>query len=149
MSSGNLKGFTLIELLVTIAVFAVIVLIAVTSSSLVFQKNQLSEERDQLVSVLRVAQSRSVSGYADGIWGVHLTSSNYTLFQGTTYAGRTTSYDEVHTLPSGTSLSGLTDVVFSIRTGETTDTGTITLTEVVSNETKSITINGNGRITDL
>ena len=149
MVIGIQKGFTLIELLIVMTVIAIITLIAAGISVGFFSRNQLADQSEQLISVLRVAQSRTVAGYADGSWGVHLTSSTYTLFQGANYAGRSTAYDEVHTLPEGITASGLSDVIFTIRTGETSNTGTITLTDVASGITKTITINANGRVTAL
>ncbi|MFH1632230.1 MAG: prepilin-type N-terminal cleavage/methylation domain-containing protein [bacterium] len=142
------RGFTLVEVLVVVAILALIVFIATGLGANTLTKNQIGIETDQMISLLRRAQARSVSGYQDDVWGVHLTSTDYTLFKSNDYATRDTSFDEVYNLPSSLSASGLTDVVFEIRTGETTDTGTITLTLSASGETSTLTINSNGRITE-
>lgn len=146
---ANKRGITLVELLVTIGILSIVALIGVSLAANVFTSNQVTVEADQLGNVLRLAQTRSVSGYQDDVWGVHTNLSEYTLFKGSTYAGRDTAFDEVHAIQAGVEISGLTDVVFDIRTGATSNTGTITLTHVESGESKTISINENGRVTDL
>lgn len=143
------RGFTLIEVFISVAIISVIAFIAVGVTGSVFQKNQLAIERDEMLGTIRLAQSRSISGYQDDIWGVHVTSTSYTLFRGSTYAGRDSAYDEVHALPSGVTAAGLTDVIFVIRTGTTSNVGTITLSDERSIDEAILTINANGRVTDI
>lgn len=147
MRVKNTRGFTLIELMVVIAIFSVITFIAIGVGAGGFTKNQITVEAENLTSILRVAQSRSVSGHQGDVWGVHMTSSDFTLFLGNDYATRDTAYDEVRDLPSGIVASGLTDVVFEIRSGETSNTGTITLTNSDTGDTVTLTINQHGRVT--
>ncbi|MBT5808684.1 prepilin-type N-terminal cleavage/methylation domain-containing protein [Candidatus Uhrbacteria bacterium] len=141
----NVRGFTLPELLVVLAVFGVTIAMSVGFASNSVPKSQLTVEADVVVEKIRKAQARTISRDEDGVWGAHLTSSTVTLFLGTSYGSRDPDYDEVKTFKSGITATGLTDVIFQYRTGETTDIGTITLTQASTNETKVITINEHGR----
>lgn len=141
------RGFTLIEVMVVVAIFSVITFIAIGVGAGGFTKNQITVESENLTSVLRVAQARSVSGHQGDVWGVHVTSSDYTLFLGSDYATRDTAYDAVYDLPSGLVASGLTDVVFEIRSGETSDVGSITLTNSGTGDTVTLSINQHGQVT--
>jgi prepilin-type N-terminal cleavage/methylation domain-containing protein len=145
----NVRGFTLVEVMVVVAIVAVLAFLAASLGASSYTKSQLSVETEDLILALRRAQSRTVSGYKDGTWGVHLTASGYTLFKGSTYAGRDSSYDEVHTYPPTITGSGLSDVIFVYRTGKTSNTGTITLTLSVDSTTGTVSVNSNGRIIRL
>ncbi len=145
----NVRGFTLVEVMVVVAIVAVLAFLAAALSASSYTKTQLSVETDDLILVLRRAQSRTVAGYQDGTWGIHLTGTGYTLFKGTTYAGRDTAYDEAHTYPPTITGTGLTDVIFDFRTGKTSNTGTITLTLSVDGTTGTVSVNSNGRIIRL
>jgi hypothetical protein len=69
-----------------------------------------------------------------------------TLFAGSSYASRDTAQDEQHQFPNGISASGLSEVVFQTITGETSNTGTITLTTQATGESESITVSATGLI---
>ena len=143
------QGFTLVELTITIALLAMVAFIGIGVGASTFGKNQIAAEASQLINTLRLAQSYSIAGNQDDVWGIHVTSGTYTLFKGNDYATRDTNYDQVSTLPGGLTLSGLSDVIFDIRTGATLNTGTITVTHTGSGDTVVISINATGRITDL
>jgi prepilin-type N-terminal cleavage/methylation domain-containing protein len=143
---SNQKGFTLVELLLVLAIFTILFAIVGTISLNSLPSTQLNTQVDQLESMLRKAQARSVSRHADSLWGVHLTSANATLFAGSSYAGRDAAYDEGMVFPSGIIGSGLTDVIFQYRTGATSTTGTITLTHSATGGTRSLTINSTGSV---
>ena len=140
------KGFTLIELLLVLAIFVMLFAIVGTISLNTLPSTQLTTQTDRVESMLRKAQARTVARHADSVWGVHLTSSEATLFAGTTYASRNIVYDEVLTLPSSIIVSGLSDVIFQYRTGETVNTGTITITHGATGTAKTLTVNATGSI---
>lgn len=140
------RGFTLVELLIVFVVFGILFAIVGTLSSNTLPKNQLKVEADVVESMLRQAQSRTIAQDVDSVWGVHLTSADATLFAGTSYGARDTTYDIVRTFPDIITASGLTDVIFDYRTGKTSNTGTITLTASITGETESITVNANGEV---
>ena len=140
------KGFTLIELLVVIVIIAVITVIGISTFSSAVPKNQIEVEADRVVEMVRRAQSRTISGDQNGVWGVHLTANNITLFQGASYAARDTAFDEAFAFSNSVTASGLTDIVFEIRTGETVNTGTITLSSTDSSDIVAIVVNAAGRV---
>ncbi|MFA4846171.1 MAG: type II secretion system protein [Patescibacteria group bacterium] len=141
-----MRGFTLIELTIVLAIMLMLSAIVGSLSSNTLPKSQLHSESSALVQSLRRAQALSIAGKHDTLWGVHLTGTTMTLFAGATYATRDTQHDQVRTFPSGITVSGLTDVVFQALTGETSNTGTITLTADATSETETITVNARGLV---
>jgi prepilin-type N-terminal cleavage/methylation domain-containing protein len=140
------QGFTLVELLIVFAIFAILFLIVGSISYNTLPKSQLLAESAVVTQTLRKAQARSVSQRSDSQWGVNITSSTVTLFAGSSYASRDTAQDEQHQCPNGISASGLSEVVFQTITGETSNTGIITLTTQATGESESITVSETGLI---
>lgn len=58
--SGRARGFTLIELMVTLAVFAILVTVAVPSFRDVIENNRLATEVNRILSSLSYARSEAV-----------------------------------------------------------------------------------------
>ncbi|MBI4599166.1 type II secretion system protein [Candidatus Uhrbacteria bacterium] len=140
------RGFTLVELLIVIALTGLLLGGAVVFAFSALPVLQLAAERQAVEDVLRRAQERTVNGDQGGVWGVHLESDRATLFQGTSYVERDLDVDEVRVFPSSVRASGLSDVVFQIRTGETAQTGTITLTVPDAGRSVSLEVNANGLV---
>jgi prepilin-type N-terminal cleavage/methylation domain-containing protein len=143
--AGN-SSFTLIELLIVIAIFSVI--IALTFSNL-FGKRQatdLSAAKQEIVALLREAQSRAANQDGGKNWGVYFgnpasSTSFFSLYSSSSYAG---SAIESHPLPSdlGYSLppsASSTDINFSQITGLPGQSATIGI-YVISNPAESSTI---------
>ena len=141
-----MSGFTLVELVIILAITLLLAATIGVLSSNTLPKNQLINESDTVVETLRRAQALTVAGKQDLPWGVHFTSSDMTLFAGSSYATRDVQYDERHVFPSGLTVTGLTDVVFVSITGDTGNTGTIALTVNATGETKSISVSASGLI---
>lgn len=59
--SIDVKGFTLIELMVTVAVLAIVAMIAVPSFQSTIASNQLDEGRDRLRSAIQFAKSEAIA----------------------------------------------------------------------------------------
>ena len=141
-----MKGFTLLEVLLVIALFGILLASMGSLASNSLPKNQLTLETDVVVSTLRRAQTRSISGYQDGLWGVYFTSWSMILFKGERYDLRDPVFDETHVFESSIRMSGLSEIVFEARQGQTQQVGTVMITQVSSGETKTLTINRNGRV---
>lgn len=135
------RGFTLIELIVTIAIISGIGALAIPIYSSFQIEAQFGNTTAEIAQTLRRAQQRTLAGEQDRAWGVSFTSSTYTL-----YASGDPSFDEQETIPATISLSGLSTVEFARLTGETTDTGNITITASSIGKTKTINVNSEGRI---
>ena len=140
------RGFTIVELLLTLSIFGILFLIVGTISLNSLPKSQLYVEADVVEQTLRRAQARSISQHADSAWGVHLTATDMTLFAGLNYATRIPGYDDVHTFQNGIEPSGITDVQFVFRTGETINVGNITLTVSSTGESQTLSVNALGRV---
>ncbi len=145
-------GFTLMEILVVMAIIAVFTAFTpkILSS---YNKYSLDSNYNELIQDLRSAVIKSMSGESGSGWGVHLVTGSggsFTLFKGTSYAGRDTDYDEPHLLASSLTLTASsTDIIFSKIEATTTNTGTITLSWPDGNLSKGILVNAYGVLTKI
>ena len=140
------RGFTLIELLIVIVLVATMSVAAVSIFGNLVPQSQLALDADAVATLIRTTQAKTISGEADDVWGVYFTRVDATQFKGSSYAGRDVAYDTVLTFADPLSISGLSEIVFEIRTGKTANTGTLTLSSSVTNESVVFTINENGRV---
>ena len=141
-----MRGFTLIELVIVLSITLMLSAIVGALSSNTLPKTQLHSESEAVIENLRRAQAFSIAGKHDQLWGVHLTSTNLTLFAGSSYALRDTQYDQVRTFPAGITVTGLSDILFAALSGSTSNTGTIILTADATSETEVITVNARGLV---
>lgn len=140
------NGFTIVELVVVLAVTAILFLISGSLALNTLPKNTVQVEAGSITDTLRRAQSRTVSGYKDLVWGVHFTSADMTLFAGSSYAARNPVFDEARTFSSGVTISGLEDVIFEYANGGTQNIGDIIITSNSTGEIVTLKVNSLGRI---
>lgn len=140
-----MKGFTLVEMLLSIACIGILAGASLPVWNQFLTRNDRQTTTRSVVSALRRASiySRQVRG--DSQWGVRLTATSATLYKGSDFANRDQAYDELVTYPGSVTGSGLTDVVFNKLTGETTNTGTISLSS--NNGTDVVSINEKSMVT--
>lgn len=129
------KGFTLIEIIVTIAILIVVVgLISFRSANTFREESDLNKAALDIVSTLRLAQSRSLAAEQASKSGVYFSTSTspyqYTLYLGSDYSSRAASSDELYDIPgnieiSSIDLAGENEVVFERITGITYQSGNI------------------------
>jgi len=118
-------GFTLIELLITLAILTTVAVIGGVNLFSYYNRQNLTSAVDEIIVLLRQAQSSSVSQESGDQWGVHFSNEVATegfiqLFRGSSFASGTLVNSRV--LPSGVEftnpVSGTsTDVIFSKITG--------------------------------
>ncbi|MCP6719156.1 MAG: hypothetical protein KJI71_02900 [Patescibacteria group bacterium] len=130
-------GFTLIELLVIISILIVLTALSIPAFRLFYKESGLINSAEKTVKILVLAQNRTLASEGDSQWGVYFSTSSsphqYTLFKGTDYANRDTSFDEVYKISERTEIyqinlaGGKTEVVFDRITGATSQSGTISL----------------------
>lgn len=139
------RGFTLIELMLSIAVIAIIT----GMSAPVYQSFQVRNDLDiaAVTATQYLRRATVLSQAVDGNinWGVKVQSGDITIFKGTSYASRDSTYDEVSEVPTSITPSGVSEVVFTKLTGLPETTGTITFTSN-ANETRIITLNAKGSV---
>lgn len=147
----NNYGFTFVEVLITVAVITILGSIALVSFNASRNVRDLSTTEQNVLSVLRLAQSKTLAGENDSAWGVHLESNQITLFQGSTYAS--SPLKQTYALPDSVEVTGVllngggSDVIFKRVTGETDQTGTFTLNVIANpSHSRSITVNGSGNV---
>ena len=138
-------GFTLLEVLLSVSVIGIIAGIAIPVYQSFQTRNDLDIAAAAIAQSLRRAQVLAEAVDGDISWGVFVASGALTLFQGTSYAARNSSFDEVFEVPTSITPSGVAEVVFAKFTGLPQTTGTVTLTST-NNETREITINAKGMV---
>ena len=148
-------GFTLIELVISIGILAILAGIGFISIINYKQRQALSSATQEIVTVLRNAQDRSISQESGNRWGVYFEnplsgSAFYDLFQGLNYATNTIVSRNV--LPSGiqfdTPASGSSStIIFSPVTGLPNSQTTIKISLLNSSTNSStIIVSANGKI---
>ena len=138
------SGFTLIEILIALSTIAALAVVALPLYVSLQTRNDLDVAATEVVSSERRAQTLAQAGSGDTSWGVSIQAGTIVLFQGTSYASRTVASDEIFTMPSTITPSGLTEIVFTKFTGTPASVGTTTLTSVGG--VRNIGINAVGTI---
>ncbi len=143
-----MKGFTLFETLVVVAIGVLICLISFSAFYNLDNNQLLSKETSNLVSYIERAHSMSVSSNNFFEYGLHITPTSTTIFQGQVYSSASSTND-FHKIDSrllvSTNLSGgVSDFYFAKVSGKPNATGTITVSLLGSTSTKTITIYATG-----
>ena len=97
------KSFTLVELLVIVGIMITLTAISIPAFHFFQSESKLSNSAEEITNTLRLTQNKTLASEEASQWGVYFTTSTqlhqYTLFEGSSFASRTTSSDEVHQLP--------------------------------------------------
>lgn len=143
------KGFTIIETIIVLGLLVIFGSIALVSFQSSRDTRNLATSTQDILSILRLAQARTLSGENNSVWGVHLAQNQFALFQGPTFAG--SPVVESYNLPSSLELvsislnGGGSDIIFKRITGTTDQNGTFVL-RVIATPTlyTSLTIDASG-----
>lgn len=156
MKTTYTKGFTLMEILLVLGLMGIVFSFTAFISFDTYHGSNFRNERGNIQGALLRARSRSINNVCSGpclkgqAHGVHFSPTQYTLFQGDSYATRNTAYDESYTTNSGFTLSDLTDVMFYQLSGDATTTPAGVWDLVMHDSTNHISttsINQYGQIT--
>lgn len=156
------QGLSLIELLAVISILLIILGITVQSLRYFQGEGALSDSSEKIINILRMAQSKTLASEGASQYGVYFDKTTdphqYTLFKlfdSVSYNDplRNTSSDEVYQISKSVeiyeiNLGGGQEVVFSRLTGETANSGTVSLRLTSDNsKTRTIGIKPSGKIT--
>jgi prepilin-type N-terminal cleavage/methylation domain-containing protein len=142
--TGRTQGFTLLEIIIATTI---LVIIMGTATPLIindYVTYRMITAQQDLVSVLRKAQSLAMSNQYESPFGVQVASSSYIIFRGASYASRIVAFDEDVPYSGAIATSGATEIVFAQLSGRPNTTGTISL--VSGDLNKVVTVNEEGRI---
>ncbi len=139
------NGFTLVEMLLAVALIGVLAGIGAPIMTRSLTKNDLDVAVVSLAQSWRRGQGLSMANEGNSLWGVKVSAGSITLFKGATFASRDADYDEIFSLPTTISVSGVvTEITFSKLTGTPSATGTVSLSNFA--ETLTLTINSKGTV---
>ncbi|MEK7083399.1 MAG: prepilin-type N-terminal cleavage/methylation domain-containing protein [Patescibacteria group bacterium] len=145
------KGFTLIEIVIVIAIIVILGTAVLVSFNESRNVRDLTTSSQNALSILRLAQARTLAGENDSAWGIRLASNQITLFEGDTFAG--SPFTNIYPLPNSMQITNISlngggiDVVFKRVTGETDQTGTFLLSVINSpSNSFSVTIDSLGKV---
>ena len=138
------RGFTLVELLVVMALVATMAGLGLFLSADMYRDISFRSDINSIIASAQKARSQSINNIDEKPHGIRLDTSDYTIFEGSSYATRDTSKDQ--TLPANPSFtfSGPTEIVFTQLSGESNATGNL----VIYNgfKTATISLNYEGQI---
>lgn len=150
------NGFTLIEIIIVIAILIILVAIPITSYYSIQKKSDLDNGAQEFVSILKVAQNKTLSSDNNSQYGVYFDNSvfpnKYILFKGSSYAQRDAYYDQIHFLPQSIEyllidFNGGSEIVFDKLTGMTQEPGSVSLKlKTDTNQNKTVYISSIGTI---
>lgn len=140
----SLKGFTLIELLIVIGIIGIIGAASTPYLSRFLTGGYLTTTTDKVVRTLRKAQTYSLNGKQNSVWGVHCEPELLVLFKGSDYATRNPALDEKFNLPQTVEIVGLTDIYFQKLRGKPSETLIITISAL--NNQGTVTVNSEGMV---
>jgi len=137
-------GFTLTEILLTVAIIAIIGAASAPYLSRFLAGGYLTTATAKVARTLRKAQTYSLNGKQDSVWGVHYEPKLLVLFKGESYTTRDSSFDEQFNIPQMVGVVGLVDIYFQKLRGKPSETLSITISAL--NDQRTITVNSEGMI---
>ena len=139
MNKKNLsKGFTFAEMSVVLAIIAVLAVIVISSFGKVGGKEALDSTVVSIISVLNEAKSAAISSKDQSNYGVRIFQNQLVSFENT-YGTNNNTLSISNLVRISTSTGIGNDIIFSNVTGNSSASGTITVT-VLSDPSKNSTI---------
>lgn len=137
------NGFTFIELLLMVVLISILAAMTPVFYSRFLLQNAVANTSDQMIGSLRKAQIYAMMSKQGSSWSVNYSSNAITLYKGTNFASRDSSFDETFDLNPNVAVSGITDISFARLTGVPTPSST-TITINFGNNSDTITVNSQG-----
>ncbi len=152
MKSPNIfthnTGFTLVEVILVIGILTMLGGFGLFISMDFYRGYSLRASRNTLVSTLHRARSQSLSNIDQSPHGVRIEKTQYTIFEGPTYASRSAALDEVIGAEPTVTISASStlpiDIIFAQLDGSVAASNTVAVGNGV--KTYTISINNEGTI---
>ncbi len=152
-----MRGFTLVEILVIIGIMVILVAFAIPSYRFFQRESDLNNSAEEIINTLRLAQSKTLASEGASQYGVYfdqtISPHQYTLFKGTGYTLRDSSFDEIHKLPESIEIfainlnGGGSEVIFDRILGTTSHFGSLSIRlKNDPGKTKNIYIENSGQV---
>ena len=136
ITAHNARGFTLVEITIVVALTSLLLVVIIPLALQFFKTQNVTDTTSTLVSSLREAHTKALFQKNDSSFGIKFLAGSYVIFQGSSYASRTQGEDTVVAIPTNTTVSGISEIVFAKRTGISNTTGVI----LVQSGSKSLSI---------
>ena len=146
MKRSKDRGVSLVELLVVIAILAILSVMTFQTFLKLNSTKAIETDAFRVLLELQEARSLTVSSKNAHQYGVHFATTSVTLFEGASFDSAsstnvTTALNSAVVVASTTFTGAGVDVIFQRLTGETSESGTVTLSLVAASSTsKTITI---------
>lgn len=140
-----MHGFTLLEIVLSFLLISIIATIGIPLYESSFTRNELAIAEHTVTHAFRRATSLAEASHNDSPWGVYIQPGSITIFQGSGYATRNTTADEMFDIAASIIPSGNTEFVFSKLTGSPQQVGSVILT-TNTGQIKTISINAKGMV---
>jgi prepilin-type N-terminal cleavage/methylation domain-containing protein len=151
-TSRHTRGFTLFEVIIVIALLAIVSTGGLVVGLESYRGALWRSDQDTLRAALLHAREQAMNGVCAASTctgpsphGVYVGTNFYTIFEGSTYATRSSGEDEVLEGEPGVSRSGLAEVVFSPLTATVAVPGEILITNSTG-KVSTTSINSEGAI---
>ncbi len=108
------------EMLVTVGIMGAILAIGLPVGLDFYQRHQFDSETSLFISLLESARNSAMVNLRESPHGVYISSDDFIVFQGRSYASRDTSRDQDFSRSGGITFSGPEEIVFAALAGTTT-----------------------------
>jgi prepilin-type N-terminal cleavage/methylation domain-containing protein len=145
------SGFTVIELSVVMGIFLILLTLSFINLTPLPSRATATSATQNLIADLRATQTQAMSGDTKGgvtqsAYGVHFEGGSYWLFKGSVFNPSDTTNFKVDLGDVNVGFNTIT-LVFEKGSGEVTTPGDIVITNSLTNEVSTISINKYGAAT--
>jgi hypothetical protein len=132
----NSKGFTMVEMALVMSIMFTLMAVLIPSYMNFLRQSRVDNERDRLLSTIKIARTKTLASGEGGQWGVYFSTAStphsYILFMGEDYINRQAAHDVVFEMPADFELKDMDlgmdqYIVFEKLTGFSNLNGSTTL----------------------